>query len=288
MAETEEQTGYLELPQGRIFYRIFGKPGKMPLLVLHGGPGGTSDYLVPFKQLADERQVIIYDQFGSGRSDRLHDPRYWTVDYFVSELGLVREKLGLKEVHLFGHSWGTQLATDYLFEKPLGVKSMIFGDPCISIPRWIATCEKHLSEMPNNWGQLILESERTEQTDTDEYKTALAYYKKYYETRAALPPKSPDSVFGEEVYNYMWGPTEYTVTGTLKDYDHSERLKEIKLPALFICGRNDSASPEDCKYYQSLMPGSELKVFENSAHFPFVEEPQLFLETLRDFLRRND
>ena len=75
-----------------------------------------------------------------------------------------------------------------------------------------------------------------------------------------------------DLYNYMWGPNEFTATGTLKNFDLSDRLPEITHPTLLLCGRFDTATPESTARFQSLLPNSEMVVFENSAHFPIWTE----------------
>ncbi len=85
----------------------------------------------------------------------------------------------------------------------------------------------------------------------------------------------------------MWGPTEsFMKGGTLINYDRSGSLKEITVPTLFTCGRYDEASPETVQYFQSRLPGSQLKIFENSAHVAHLEETDAFLETIRSFIKQ--
>jgi proline-specific peptidase len=91
---------------------------------------------------------------------------------------------------------------------------------------------------------------------------------------------------GVPVYEYMWGPSEFTVTGTLKDYERAEKLKEIKVPVLFTCGQYDEATPDSTAYYQSMLPGSELAVFEDASHNHHLEKPVEYIRTVRAFLSR--
>jgi len=88
------------------------------------------------------------------------------------------------------------------------------------------------------------------------------------------------------VYEHMWGPSEFTCTGTLKTYDRVDRLKEIPVPVLFTCGRYDEATPETTSYYQSNLPGSESAVLENASHNHHLERPGEYLRIVRDYLHR--
>lgn len=280
---------FIELPWGNIWYRTIGNKANPPLLVLHGGPGYPSDYLWNLEQLAQEYFIVFYDQLGCGRSGRISDPNYWTVEYFVKELAEVIRYLNLKNIHLLGHSWGTMLMVDFLITKPTEIKSIIFASPCISVSLWEKTTGKYLDELPNGQGDLIRMYERIGNTQATEYKAAKHLYHITHENRIDPEPanaKASAAGFGKEVYRYMWGPNEYTVTGTLRTYDRSNRLHEITLPTLFTCGRYDGASPEAVAYYQSQIPGSKLQVFQNSSHVPHLEEETAFIACARQFLKQ--
>jgi proline iminopeptidase len=144
------QEGYVQVTGGRIWYKIVGlEKEAIPLLVIHGGPGATHDYLEPLADLADERPVVFYDQLGSGNSDIPQDKSLWTVGRFVEELTLLRQALGIPKVHILGHSWGTMVAVDYMLTKaPSGVASLVLSAPCLSISRWEADQRAYLAEMP--------------------------------------------------------------------------------------------------------------------------------------------
>ncbi|MCL5666870.1 MAG: proline iminopeptidase-family hydrolase [Patescibacteria group bacterium] len=286
-----DMEGNIEFRWGKVWYYKTGKPKGLPLLVLHGGPGYPSDYLRNLEQLGSEREVIFYDQSGCGRSGRLSDPSLWTVEHFVQELEELRIKLKLDDCHLLGHSWGTILAAEYLYTKPLGVSSIVFASPCISIPLWLETTSRHLAELPQPLGKIILKYEADGKINSPEYKHAQHLYHITYECRIDPAPdgvKAANAGFGAGIYRHMWGPNEYTITGSLKNYDSSMRLREITQPALFTCGKFDSVSPQAAAYYQSQIPHAQLKVFENSSHMAHLEEEFLYIKILRQFLAQND
>lgn len=282
--------GYIHVPGGRVWYTRVGEGDKTPLLVLHGGPGNTHDGLKAALGgvLGEERSVIFYDQLGSGNSDRPEDSSLWRTDRFVEELSCVREALDLKEVHLFGHSWGTMLAASYLVDrKPSGVRSVIFSSPCFSAIRWKEDAEKYLADLPEEIRSVIARNEEQGTTDSEEYKEAmLEYYKRHVCRLEPYPPILVEAraKANKEIYMTMWGPSEFCPTGNLKTYDITSELHNIEIPSLFVCGRYDEAAPESTEYYSSLVAGSEFHVFENSAHISYLEETDEFIKVLRGFL----
>lgn len=283
--------GFIDVSGGRVWYRVAGSGDAAPLLLLHGGPGAPSYYLNPLERVAVDRPVIFYDQLGAGRSPAPSDTTLWTMERFVEELGQVRAALGLDEVHILGHSWGTMLAMDYMLTKPRGVKSLVLASPALSVTRWSADADRLLEAMPPASREAIERHEAAGTTDSTEYHDAVdAYYKLYLSRSDPWPQDLMDTFenFNTELYGYMWGPSEFTATGTLRDYEREADLPKLQLPVLFTTGRYDEATPETVRHYHSLVPGSEFQVFENSAHMTMLDEPEAYAEAIRAFLRRVD
>ena len=285
----KEGEGYIEVTGGKVWYRIVGSGTATPLLLLHGGPGAPSSYLEPLEKLSDERPIIFYDQLGSGKSDRPADLSLWRTQRFVEELSQVRKALQLKKVHIFGHSWGTMLAVDYMLTQPSGVKSLILASPCLSIPRWVQDANKYRAALPNETQDILNNHEEAGTTDSEEYMGAtMEYYKRHLCRLDPWPPEL-EKAFAElnfEVYGTMWGPSEFHATGSLKDYDRTEQLNEISVPALFTAGRYDEATPEATALYHGFTPGASLEIFENSSHMAMHEETDLYVKVIREFLRK--
>jgi proline iminopeptidase len=283
--------GYIRVPGGRVRYVRMGDTGGVPLLVLHGGPGNTHGPLrSTLGALANERPVIFYDQLGSGDSDRPHDASLWTTERFVEELACVREALRLDSVHLLGHSWGTMLAASYLIErKPSGIRSVVFSSPCLSAVRWKADADRLIAALPEEMRRSIAFHESQGNTEAEPYQAAMkAYYGRHVCRLDPLPEVSIRSraKANKDVYMTMWGASEFCPTGNLKTYDVTPRLHEISVPTLFVCGRYDEATPESTSYYRSLVPGSEVHVFERSSHVSYLEEPEAYVDVVGDFLRK--
>lgn len=281
--------GYVTVPGGRVWYRIVGNGTKTPLLVLHGGPGFSSYYLKPLAALADERPVVFYDQLGGGKSDHTTDTTLWRIDHFVRELALVRESLGLRQVHLYGHSWGTILATEYMLTKPSGVRSLILASSALSIPRWITDADSLRRTLPDSLQQAIARNERAGTVEAPAYQAAVMDYYRRYLARRQPWSADIDSAFStanQALYGYMQGPSEFTITGTLKSYDVTPRLREITAPTLFTVGQYDEARPATVRHFQSLAPGSELALIPDAGHLTMQDNPERNNQVVREFLRR--
>ena len=280
--------GYAQVPGGRVWYRIVGNGDRTPLLVLHGGPGVPGYYLKPLAALADERPVIFYDQLGAGRSDHPTDTALWRMDRFVEELGQVRQALGLKEVHLYGHSWGTMLATDYMLTRPTGVRSLALAGPAFSIARYTRDNDSLRATLPRSVHLALTRHERAGTCDSPEYQMAmLEYYKRFFARRQPWSADLDSTVaqIDPSAERIMFGPCGSKV-GPLWSYDRTDRLREIAVPTLLLVGRYDPSTPAAGRFYQSLVPGSELEVFDSSGHLPMQDEPDRYVAVLRSFLRR--
>lgn len=280
--------GYISVTGGEVWYRVVGANSKgIPLLTLHGGPGVPHDYLEPLESLRDERPVIFYDQLGCGYSDKPNYTSLWTIERFIKELEQVRAVLELTKVHILGQSWGTMLATDYMLTKPEGVVRLIFSGPAISASRFTQDTRAYLSELPEDIQEIIRESEAKGDFSSEEYQDAMMAFYRLHLCRVEQWPDCLNRAFeklGDSVYGYMWGPSEFSVTGTLKDYERVDRLKEITIPVLFTCGRYDEATPAATKFYQSNLPGSEIAVLEDASHAHHIEKTEEYLQIVRDFL----
>jgi proline iminopeptidase len=283
--------GYVSVTGGNVWYRIVSaNRKKIPLLLLHGGPGGSHDYLEPLEPLSDERPVIFYDRLGGGNSDRPDDRSLWTIERFVEELEQVREALQLHEVHILGQSWGTMLGVDYMLVKePHGVLSLVLSGPCLSAARWGADQKAYLLEFPEAIRRVIQESEASGDFSSSEYQEAMMQYYKRHVCRLDPWPECLTRTFDKlryAVYEYMWGPSEFTVTGVLKNYDRTARLKEIPIPTLFTCGQYDEATPNTATCYHTMLPGSEIAVLEDASHEHHIERPEHYMRVVRSFLHR--
>jgi pimeloyl-ACP methyl ester carboxylesterase len=246
----------------------------LPLLALHGGPGGSHLPLTALAPLAEQgRRVVFFDQLGSGESSRPDDPSLWTVETFVGQVQSVRDGLGLERIHLFGSSWGGMLALEYTFTRPFGIASLILNSTPTNAPRWAVETLRLHADLPPG-----LDDEQAE-----------AEFKRRHICRLDPEPEVlavARAQFGAQVYETMWGPNEFTVTGTLKEWDVIHRLGEIDVPTLITSGRHDECTPALVEPLATGIRGAEWVLFEESAHMPYLEEPDRYLEVVGGFLER--
>lgn len=282
--------GYVAVPGGRVWYRIVGSGTRTPLLVLHGGPGVPSTYLKPLAALADERPVVFYDQLGSGHSEHPVDSALWTMQRFLTELVEVRRALGLTEVHLYGHSWGTMLATDYVLSHPAGVKSLIMAGPALSFRRYQQDDSSLVATLPASVRAVLSRHERDLTCAAPDYQAAMGqYYTHFFARRLPWSADLDSAVAGYDptASTVLWGPCR-SATGPLATYDRSDRLGELTVPTLFLIGAFDPATPATTRFYQSRIPGSQVVVFDSTGHLPMQDYPARYVAAVRAFLDKVD
>jgi L-proline amide hydrolase len=299
--QTREGTLQFELENGEIaetWFRITGDPetGGAPLVLLHGGPGATHDYLLSMTDLAAGRAVVHYDQLGNGRST--HYPErgadFWTVDLFVRELHSLVSALGIADRHhVLGQSWGGFLAQEYAFTKPAGLRSLILADTAASFPDFVAEANRLRADLPPDVEATLRRHEEAGTTDDPAYMEACqVFYARHVCRLDPMPPEVIEAFSWIErdptVYHTMNGPSEFHVVGSIRDWQSKDRLGQIAVPTLLVSGRHDEATPALQETLQRGIAGAEWVVFEESSHMPHVEERERFMQVVGDWLARHD
>jgi proline iminopeptidase/L-proline amide hydrolase len=266
-------------------------PGKVPLLALHGGPGCLHNYLKSLDGLAAAygREVIYYDQLGCGKSPG-GDPELWDTTLWVEELDVMRDALGLDEVHLLGQSWGGMLAMQYALTQPKGVKSMVVASSPASIPLWEEEANRLLSYLPQAEQDAIHKGLDEEVYDSPEYLAAADVF--YDRHVAHFPDGMPADVEyslanAGECYYTMQGYNEFMVIGKLKGWDITDRLHEITIPTLLTSGHADEASPLIVKEIYDRIPGAEWELLRGT-HMVHAERPEEYNALVEAFFEKHD
>ena len=282
--------GRLAVPGGTIWYKVSGSGNGIPVVLLHGGPGMSSYYVKPFEDLRDDRQVIRYDQLGGGKSDKITDTAMFTIDHFVRELDSLRAHLGVDRWHLLGHSWGTILALEYYRVHPDRVASLTFGSACLDIPAYERHARELLATLPKEMQNTVKKAEAKGKFDDPGYQKAIEYFYGLYVYRHPVKEDldSTFATFNEGIYGYMQGPSEFTITGTLKHYDSTPFLSNIRVPTLFTVGEFDEVGPEIVKGFAERTPHARFVQFSGSAHITCWDAREENVKVVRVFLRSAD
>ena len=284
----EAGQGFVMVSGGPVWYEINGGGDSIPLVTLHGGPGGTSCGFTRLYGFDADRPVVRYDQLGTGRSGRPTGTELWTVERYVDELHLLRQELGLEEIHLLGHSWGGALAAAYVLDKGSdGIASLILSSPLLSSPAWMEDANYLRSQLPVEVQRVLDENESAGTTDSEEYEAATEEFYRLY-VRGGDRMESPEACAGAGgnnfIYEYMWGETEFNATGTLVDFDLTDRLTQIDMPVLLVGGEFDEARPERLAEFQAMIRNARHVVIEDAAHGTISRQPEQYKQALRDFL----
>jgi L-proline amide hydrolase len=268
------------------------------VVICHGGPGATHDYVAPIAEQLHRsgRACVLYDQLGNGRSAHLPDvdPSFWTVELFERELAALADHLGIEgRYHVVGQSWGGILALLHALERPPGLLSVVAADSPASIPAFVAGCNELLDAMEPQVRDTIRAGERSGETATPEFQAAVMQFYRRHVCRLETWPdevvRSFDAMEADPtVYGTMNGPTEFTVAGTIADFDITDRLSEIEVPVLLVSGKHDEVRPHVVAAMHERLRHGERVLFEDSSHMPHIEEPERFLEVVQSFLETAD
>jgi L-proline amide hydrolase len=281
------------------WYRVTGdlNAAKAPVVVLHGGPGATHDYLLTVADLAQQgRAVVHYDQLGNGRSTHLPErgADFWTVRLFVDELANLLRHLGIDgRYHVVGQSWGGFLAQEHALTQPEGLRGLVLANTAASFPSFLAEANRLREELPPDVNDTLLRHEAAGTTDDPEYAAACQVFYDRHVCRIVPNPPEVAYAFAQidadpTVYHTMNGPSEFHVIGSIKDWSVLDRLGEIGYPTLLVSGRYDEATPAVVRPLHEGIAGSEWVVFEESSHLPHVEERERWMAIVGAFLDRTD
>jgi proline iminopeptidase len=280
----------LAVPGGSIWYKVSGTGRGVPVVLVHGGPGLSSYYLKPFEDLGTDRIVIRYDQLGGGKSDSLSDTTAMTIAHFVAELDSLRAHLKIQRMHVLGHSWGTILAAEYYRAHPEHVASLTFGSPVFDVPAFERHANELILTLSDSAQRAIAQADRTKRYDSRGYQNAITeFYGQYVFRRpVAAELDSTMTQLNGRIYNYMQGPSEFTITGTLKAYSVTPLLRGIVVPALVTVGEFDEVGPELARAHAAMIPNARFELLAGAAHITTWDARDANVRVVKAFLLAAD
>lgn len=293
----------ISTPKGdfNVWTKRVGNNPTMRVLLLHGGPGGTHEAFECFDSYLPKAGIeyYYYDQLGSHYSDQPNDTSLWNIDRFVEEVEQVRKALDLDKdnFYLLGHSWGGILATEYALKYQDNLKGLIISNMMSSVPAYNKYAEEVLGpQMPKEVLSEIKALEAKNDFANPRYMELLMPH--FYTQHALRMPLEewPDPVnrmfnhMNNTIYVQMQGHSEFGITGnaSLKNWDRSQDLANIKVPTLTIGGQHDTMDPKHMEWMATQFPEGRYLHCPNGSHMAFYDDQQTYFNGLISFIKDVD
>jgi len=286
--------GFIENKDYKTYYQIYGEitENSIPLIILHGGPGGNLYTYEPLTKLSEYgTPVILYNQHGSGESSIINKvDSLYTIETFEDELDSLLTKLNVKSCHLLGHSWGGMLALHYAINKNTKkIKSLILFSALPSSRLWNEESLRMVNYIPTKSKEALMHFYNKEEYNQSCYKRGVKQFCKQHQrdkkrVSYVFGKKSPYKL-NKDAYNLMWGDSELFCNGTLLDFDVVNNLKEIKLPTLILSGQEDESTPYMNKIMNDNINGSKWILYRNSQHVAYLQETEKVIKDLLSWFK---
>ncbi|MCW5588095.1 MAG: proline iminopeptidase-family hydrolase [Legionellales bacterium] len=288
----DKSDGFIPVKGGKIYYVLYGKKNDKhaPLIIAHGGPGFSHDTLEVLAPLSTDRTLILYDQLGCGRSDRPNDKSLWQLERYTTELDDIVKYFNLNRYHVLGHSFGGSIVLEHGLTHPSSLLSITLSSALVSVKDWIADTNIRKKELPKAIQLAIEKHEAQNTTDSEEYKNAIKEFNRRFLCRLDPKPiiyqKALEN-FNLDIYETMWGPSEFNCTGNLSSYERGDDLAQLGVPILLLCGDQDEVRKETLqKYMKNLPSSSDMYVFQDSAHNTYLEVTDNYIAVVKQFLEK--
>jgi proline iminopeptidase len=285
-------------PKGkfRVWTKRTGSNPTLKVLLLHGGPGATHEYMEAFDSFFPGAGVeyYYYDQLGSGNSDHPDDDDLWTTGRFVEEVEQVRValKLDRRDFCLLGQSWGGLLAIEYALKYQQNLKCLVISNMMDSIPAYRRYAQTALMPaMDPAKLALVKELEASGRTDDPRYMGTLIPM--HYEQHILRRPYAewPEPVvrsfahLNTHLYTLMQGPSELDASGRLVDWDRSADLHRITVPTLVIGATYDTMDPAWMRAMAGRLPKGRFLLCPNGSHMAMYDDQEAYFAGLIGFLK---
>jgi proline iminopeptidase len=295
------QEGFIDSRGVMIYYMTVGRGS--PLVIVHGGPGASHDYFLPYLlPLARHNRLIFIDERGSGKSQKLDDPAGYTVENMVEDVEAVRQGLVLGKISLLGHSYGGVLAQAYALKYQNNLSHLILCSTFPSTAQMNQVFVKMKEKMSPELRARIDAMEKAglyghgkdyeKNRYTNDYMIAAwgeGYFPYLYGNKPD-PNYDPiaQGVTAWDLYREMWGSNgEFVIDGNLKSVEYVDRLPGIHVPTLIMAGDHDECDPSLSREMHEKIAGSQIVILPNSGHMTFVDQQGVFNDSVIGFLHPN-
>ena len=274
-------------------YKVWTKrmgSGPLKVLLLHGGPGFTHQYLEAMESFLPEAgiEMYYYDQLGCGNSDKPTDPALWTRDRYREEVEEVRIGLGLDDFVLYGQSWGGMLSIEYALKYQQHLRGLVISNMTASIDSYLARLDYLKGLLTPELRASLEQLEAAEDYDNPEYQRIMMeelYPQCMCRTKPWPEPLTRAmNTAALNIYNEMQGKSEFVVTGNFRHWDRWADLPRITVPTLTIGATHDTMDPKDLERMAQLMPKGEFLLCPNGSHCALWDDQEVYFAGLLKFL----
>jgi proline iminopeptidase len=264
--------------------------GPIKVLLLHGGPGFSHDYLEAFTPYAQKAglEIYYYDQLGCGLSDRPQDPSLWTIERYLTEVEEVRKGLGLDRFVLYGHSWGGMLAIEYALKHPRRLSGLVISNMTASCAEYVRHAAEMRAALSTDDQIVLARYEAENNTENPTYQAVIDKLNAEHVCRLKPWPEPVMRSFAGAnlaIYNQMQGPNEFVITGNFRNWDRWADLPRIKTPTLVMGARYDEMDPEQIRREGRLIPNARTWISERGSHLTLWDDQEAYFAALIPFLQ---
>ena len=281
----------------KVWTKRFGSNPKIKVLLLHGGPAMTHEYMECFETFFQREgfEFYEYDQLGSYYSDQPKDSSLWTTERFVDEVEQVRKAIGADKnnFYILGNSWGGILAMEYALKYQQNMKGLLVANMMASAPDYGKYADKVLSkQMKPDVLAEIRSLEAKKDFNNPRYMELLI--PNYYQQHLCRLKDWPDGLnraskhVNNEIYTMMQGPSEFGISGRLAKWDIKKRLPEITIPTLMIGAKYDTMDPKAMEEQSKLVKKGRYLYCPNGSHLAMWDDQKVFMNGVIEFINDVD
>ncbi|MCW3073741.1 MAG: alpha/beta fold hydrolase [Flaviaesturariibacter sp.] len=289
----------IQTPVGtfKVWTKRFGNNPRIKILLLHGGPAMTHEYMECFESFFPQQgfEFYEYDQLGSYYSDQPTDSSLWTTARFVEEVEQVRKAIGAdaKNFYVLGNSWGGILGMEYALKYQQNMKGLIVANMVASAPEYGKYAAEVLApQMDPKVLAEVRDIERRKDFANPRYMELLM--PNFYAKHLCRLPELPDPLArsfkhaNNTIYTMMQGPSEFGISGRLATWDIKDRLKEISVPTLMIGAKHDTMDPAAMEAQSKLVKNGSYLYCPNGSHLSMWDDQKVFMSGVIDWIKKVD
>ncbi|MEY4611551.1 MAG: hypothetical protein RL246_1870 [Bacteroidota bacterium] len=289
----------IQTPKGKfkVWTKRFGTNPRIKILLLHGGPAMTHEYMECFETFFQREgfEFYEYDQLGSYYSDQPNDSTLWTTERFVEEVEQVRQAIGAdsSNFYVLGNSWGGILGMEYALKYQRHMKGLLVSNMVASAPEYGKYAEEVLSKQmkPEILSEIRAIEAKKDFTNPRYMDLLIPNFYHEHICRLAEWPDALNRTFkhgNNSIYVQMQGPSEFGISGLLANWDIKNRLQEITVPTLMIGAKYDTMDPKAMEEQSKMVQRGEYLYCPNGSHLAMWDDQQVYMKGVISFIKKVD